>query len=77
MAFPAESESLDLTGHWIGRFGYPMGRCREPVDFTATFEDRDGWLTGSTHEVGEVAEATGKPLTATSPAAGRAARRVS
>ena len=63
MELSEDSAGLDLSGRWIGRFLYPNDR--EPVDFEATLEEREGWLSGSTREIGQVGEATDQTLTAT------------
>jgi hypothetical protein len=56
---------LNLSGLWNGLYSYPPGRGREPVEFSAALRERDGWIEGSTSEIGEAGEALGQTLTAT------------
>ena len=56
---------LDLSGLWNGLFSYAPGRGREPVAFSAALTERDGWIEGSTSEIGEAGEARGETLAAT------------
>jgi hypothetical protein len=65
MSEPSGDVDLDLSGQWSGLYSYPPGRGREPVAFTATLKETDGWLEGSTTEVGQVGAARGLTISAT------------
>jgi len=54
---------LNLSGVWLGRYGYPRGR--PPVSFTARLTETDSWLVGATEEKASVGEARGRTIGAT------------
>jgi len=54
---------LNLSGVWLGRYGYPRGR--PPVSFTAKLTETDTWLVGSTEEKASVGKARGRTIGAT------------
>ncbi len=57
------TENLNLSGIWHGFYNYPA--ARPPVPFTATLADRDGAISGTTTETGNVGDAAGLSISAT------------
>jgi len=58
-----DGDDFDLSGLWHGRFSFP--RLLDPISFVATLLETDGWLSGSTEEVGRAGDAKGKSISAT------------
>lgn len=62
MTMPDAVDPLNLTGGWHGIYTYP--HSQDPVDFAATLDEADGWLSGTVSEIGSAGPARGVRLDA-------------